>query len=193
MIMSDTTFTIWESRLAGRLGVSRETLAALRKRGAVRQGEDWDFCAGRVCYAERSVSRITQHLELEWADRVQTPTESQSSPETSQDASDESRGSEDPSDAANAPQRAPQRADDLIKSASAEEVLTVASRPNRRFNGAHYINPKLILARRADGHEVIVRVRDSSRFAPTARNGQPMKVRAYPDGYGGWVACSGPI
>ena len=64
------------------------------------------------------------------------------------------------------------------------ETLTVVSLPKRWPDGSirHLANPRLVLARRADGSVVPVRVSDSRHFAPISRDGGPMTLTA---AYGG--------
>lgn len=64
------------------------------------------------------------------------------------------------------------------KTALEPEVLTVASTP--REDGYHFPNRRIIRAQRSNGTVVDVQVMDSSKYVTTARNGQPMTLRAVP-------------
>jgi hypothetical protein len=56
-------FTHWESKVAGRLGLSRDTMRALRAEHLVYLA-DWETISGRICLTEDAVGKIAAVLRL---------------------------------------------------------------------------------------------------------------------------------
>lgn len=192
--MSDPQYPLWEIRLASRLGVSRDALLELRKNGTLLQGEDWEMCSGRVCYAERTVEKVMQHLGADGQPQIppQSPPEHPDRrltpvpPEMPQDTCQPLVGCPETSGDMIAQPDAPSAADEVCKSASGLDILTVASSPSRKHNGYHFHNRHLIAARLHSGQLVPVRVRDPRKWRPNRRDGRPTQLEAYNDGTGFW-------
>ena len=55
--------THWESKVAGRLGLSRDTMRALRA-GHLVYLADWETISGRICLTEDAVGKIAAVLRL---------------------------------------------------------------------------------------------------------------------------------
>lgn len=56
-------FTHWESKVAGRLGLSRDTMRALRTEHLVYLA-DWETISGRICLTDDAVGKIAAVLRL---------------------------------------------------------------------------------------------------------------------------------
>lgn len=65
------------------------------------------------------------------------------------------------------------------------EMVTVCSTV-RLPGGRHFPNARLIQAVRENGEKIFVRVASPSRYAPTLRDGAPMRFRAVPAHGGNW-------
>lgn len=78
--------------------------------------------------------------------------------------------------------------------AGLEEEMEVVSQPRPYPDGVrHFPNPHVILARRANGDVVTVRVARSVHFTPRTTGGAPMKLRARKGGWPPYWSLIGPL
>lgn len=137
-------FELSEERLAAQLGVGRGVLRDLRDGGALIQGEDWKvFRPGGICYTLEAVQKVMAALDGE-------------------------RKSEKGHNLITSEEELQRLTDELQR----REMVTVVSMPRPRMGWRHFRNPRLLLAKKNDGVEIHVRVRDSKRW----RAGDSLKV-----------------
>ena len=141
--------------LCAQLGITKTRLRALSKYLTLVPEIHWVLGedARTVLYTPRGVATLQAALEL---------------PENAERTHDTPEGEKPALEAATA------------QGEPITETLTVVSLPKRWPDGSirHLANPRLVLARRADGSVVPVRVSDSRHFAPISRDGGPMTLTA---------------
>lgn len=186
--MDEPRFTIFEPHIAESFGISRETLACIRKKFLVK-GTDWDSVHKKVSYTAEAVEKIAALIKPHRGPEKIAPEDGASgagsdvaavssnpssfreghrtsdvtaSEELTEQSGNHSSGTREllpPASAAPAPVVVP-----LPIAPAAAEFEMKVSRVT--------INRHIILAKNADGDEVRVRVKDSANFVPA------MTVRA---------------
>jgi len=147
--------TVWESHLTGRWGVARETLRETRQR-VLEEGRDWRTVANRVVLTGEGVRKLQAALGIPVEDAENGQKAAPTAP-ASAGAAETGKGREKALGG-----------DLLVGDGPFTGAVSEKNAAAARLRVMRLVrNPRVVLARRLDGGEVLrLRVRDNGKYRP---------------------------